>query len=86
MRTFAEFQIIGRIGKIREVGSTLRVTIAADYGKKDRSGQYQSNPFWNEVTIFNENVAKWVRENSNPGDIVKRGAILVHRSGCVLQL
>ncbi len=76
MRTFAEFQIMGRVGKIKEVGSTLRVSIAAEYGRKDDRGEFQSNPFWNEVTIFNENVIKWAKENVKPGDIVHaRGTI-----------
>ena len=35
MRTFSEFQIIGHVGKVRSVGPTLRVDIAADYGRKD---------------------------------------------------
>lgn len=76
MRTFAEFQIMGRVGKTKEVGSTLRVSIAAEYGRKDNGGEFQSNPFWNEVTIFNENVIKWAKENVQPGDIVHaRGTI-----------
>lgn len=76
MRTFSEFQIIGRVGKVTEVGTTLRVSIAADYGKKDNNGEYQSNAFWNDVTIFNEKVIKWVKENVGKGDLVHtRGTI-----------
>ncbi|WP_308917233.1 single-stranded DNA-binding protein [Jannaschia sp. LMIT008] len=71
MRTFAQFEIIGRVGKHKEVGNTLRVSVAAEYGRKDDKGEFQSKPYWNEVTIFNENVAKWVRENTQPGDIVR---------------
>ena len=63
MRTFAEFQIIGRVGKLKEVGSTLRVSIAAEYGRKDDRGEFQSKPYWNEVTIFNENVIKWAKDS-----------------------
>lgn len=70
MRTFSEFQILGRVGKINEVGSTLRVSIAAEYGSKDNKGEFKTNPFWNEVTIFNENVIKWVKENTVKGDLV----------------
>lgn len=76
MRTFAEFQIIGRVGKLKEVGSTLRVSIAAEYGRKDDRGEFQSKPYWNEVTIFNENVIKWAKDNVQPGDIVHaRGTV-----------
>jgi hypothetical protein len=31
LKTFAEFQILGRIGKVREVGQTTRVSICANY-------------------------------------------------------
>ena len=33
MRTFAEFQILDRVGKVKEVGKTVRITIAAEYGR-----------------------------------------------------
>ena len=76
MRTFSEFQIIGHVGKVRAVGPTLRVDIAADYGRKDETGQFQSNPYWNEVTLFNERVVAWAKENVKPGDLVHaRGTI-----------
>ena len=70
MQQFAEFQIIGRVGNVKTVGSTLRVSIAADYGRRDKRGVYQSNPFWNEVTIFNENTITWVKNNVVTGDLV----------------
>ncbi|WP_108816890.1 single-stranded DNA-binding protein [Loktanella sp. Alg231-35] len=70
MRTFAEFQIIGRVGKTKVVGNTLRISIAAEYGRKDDKGEFQSKPYWNEVTLFNENVIKWAKENVQTGDIV----------------
>ena len=78
MRTFSEFQIIGHVGKVRAVGPTLRVDIAADYGRKDEAGQFQSNPYWNEVTLFNERVIAWARDTLKPGD-------LVHARGTVRQ-
>ncbi|WP_227272007.1 single-stranded DNA-binding protein [Roseobacter weihaiensis] len=70
MRTFAEFQIIGRVGKVKEVGTTLRVSLASEYGRKDNNGEFQSKPYWNEVTIFNENVIKWAKDNVTAGDVV----------------
>ena len=78
MRTFSEFQIIGHVGKVRAVGPTLRVDIAADYGRKDETGQFQSNPYWNEVTLFNDRVIAWARDTLKPGD-------LVHARGTVRQ-
>ena len=70
MRTFSEFQIIGHVGKVKAVGPTLRIDIAADYGRKDEAGEYKSNPYWNEVTLFNERVISWARENVSKGDLV----------------
>ena len=70
MKTFAEFQIIGRVGRIREIGSTLRISIASEYGRKDEGSAFRANPHWNEVTIFNDRVIAWVRDNVAPGDLV----------------
>ena len=70
MRTFSEFQIIGHVGKVRSVGPTLRVDIAADYGRKDDAGQFQSNPYWNEVTLFNDRVIAWAKDAVKTGDLV----------------
>ena len=70
MRTFAEFQIIGHVGKVRQVGPTLRVDVAADYGRKDDKGEFRSNPYWNEITLFNERVITWAKETVKPGDLV----------------
>ena len=76
MRGISEFQIIGRVGQIKEVGNTLRVTLAAEYGRTDDKGDFQKNTFWNEVTIFNEKRANWIRENVSPGDLAHaRGTI-----------
>ncbi len=71
MNTFAEFEIIGRVGQIKEGNGVLWVSIAAEYGRKDNHGDFQSKPFWNDVSIFNENVIKWVKENTVKGDLVR---------------
>lgn len=76
MRSFSEFQIVGRVGKLKEVGPTLRISIAAEYGRKDEQGNFQPNAFWNEVTLFNEAAITWAKANVRPGDIVHaRGTI-----------
>jgi single-stranded DNA-binding protein len=76
MRSFSEFQIIGRVGKLKEVGPTLRISIASEYGRKDDRGEFQQNTFWNEVTLFNEATITWANANIRPGDIVHaRGTI-----------
>ena len=46
MKTFAEFQIIGRVGNVTAAGPTLKVSIAADYGRKNDKGE------WEIVDIF----------------------------------
>lgn len=70
MRTHFEFQAIARVGKITAVGSILKVSLAAEYGKRNDRGDFESNPFWNTVTIFNDATIKWVKENVGPGDLV----------------
>ncbi|SFQ70136.1 Single-strand binding protein family protein [Roseivivax halotolerans] len=71
MKTFANYEIVGRVGQLKEGNGVLRITIAAEYGRKDNNGTFQSKPFWNEVNIWNENVIKWAKENVGPGDIVR---------------
>lgn len=66
----AEFQLSGNVGRIDEVGTTLKVRIASEYGKKDDTGEFVENPFWNQITIFNERTIKWVLENTKIGDKV----------------
>ena len=79
MRTFAEFQIIGHVGKVKRVGPTLRVDVAADYGRKDEaSGEYKSNPYWNEVTLFGDRLVAW-------GEVTVKKGDLVHVRGTVRQ-
>ena len=70
MRNIAEFQIIGRVGKVKEVGSTLRVSICANYPVKDKNGEWQDNPHWNEVVIFQESTQGYVTKHINAGDLV----------------
>jgi len=76
MKTFAEFQILGRIGKVREVGQTTRVSICANYAFKDRNGETKDRPHWNEVTIWSDSARKYVGDYAKPGDlVVARGTL-----------
>lgn len=70
MKTFAEYQILGRIGKITAAGNTLKISIASEYGRRDDKGEFQSKPFWNTVTIFREATVKWITANVATGDLV----------------
>ena len=67
----AEFQIIGRIGQIKKVGTTLRVTIASGYPYKDDRGDWQERTRWNEITVFNDARQSYVQRNLKPGDLIR---------------
>lgn len=74
--TFAEFQILGRVGSVKRVNVTLRISIAAEYGRKDDEGNFRSRPFWNEITIFNQARFDWLEANIASGDLVfARGTV-----------
>ena len=76
MRGTAEFQIIGRIGRIATVGSTLKINIASDYPRKKDDGSWDDNTHWNTVTVFAERTIEWIKANTKPGDLVHaRGRI-----------
>jgi single-stranded DNA-binding protein len=70
MRTFAEFQIIGRVGKVTPIGAVLRVAVAAEYKRRDDGGELKPNTYWNEITLFGEREIEWVKGNVNTGDLV----------------
>ena len=54
MNMLTEFKLIGRVGEIREVGSTLRVSVASSFSRRDNSGEWIDRTRWNELTIFGE--------------------------------
>ena len=70
MNTIAEFTIIGRVGEIRQVGTTLRVNIASSYSRKDNRGEWVERTRWNEVTVFGESTRGYVKRNIVKGDLV----------------
>jgi hypothetical protein len=70
MNTIAEFTIIGRVGEIRQVGTTLRVNIASSHSRKDNRGEWVERTRWNEVTVFGESSRGYVKRN-----IVKRSRL-----------
>ncbi len=76
MRGTAEFQIIGRIGRIAEVGATLKVNVASDYPRRTDTGDWEDNTHWNTVTVFHEPTIARISEKMAPGDIVQiRGRV-----------
>ena len=80
MSHIAEFTIIGRVGAIKEVGSTVRVTIASSYSYKDKQGEWIEQAKWNEITIFNEATRGFVQRNLEKGDLVYAAGTLAQSS------
>ena len=70
MNTIAEFTIIGRVGEIKQVGTTLRVSVASSYSRKDNRGEWVERTRWNEVTVFGESTRGYVKRNIVKGDLV----------------
>jgi single-stranded DNA-binding protein len=70
MNTIAEFTIIGRVGDIREVGSTLRVNVASSFSRRDNRGEWVERTRWNEITVFGDGMRGYVRRNIAKGDLV----------------
>jgi len=70
MKNFAEFQILGRIGKIKEFDGKVNVTVCANYPSKTKDGETRDNPHWNEVSIFSEAVRGYATKYSKAGDLV----------------
>lgn len=76
MKTFAEYQIIGSVGKITPAGAALQVSIAADYQRKNERGEWEHQAYWNTVTIFHEDTINWAKDHLRTGDLVHvRGTI-----------
>jgi single-strand DNA-binding protein len=63
MRNIAEFTLIGRVGTIKQVGKTVRVSICANYPFKDDRDQWKDDAHWNEVTIFTKSIQSYVNEH-----------------------
>jgi len=70
MRNIAEFTLIGRVGTIKQVGKTVRVTVCANYPFKDKGGEWKDDQHWNEVTIFTKSIQDYVNEHVSKGDLV----------------
>jgi single-strand DNA-binding protein len=68
----AEFEIIGNIGKIDHGEKVTRLSICANYRRKDEAtGQYSDIPRWNSVKVFGEGWRKFIRDYVQVGDMVR---------------
>jgi single-strand DNA-binding protein len=70
MNTIAEFTVIGRVGEIKQVGSTLRVGVASSFSRRDNTGEWVERTRWNEVTVFGEATRGYVKRNIVKGDLI----------------
>jgi len=70
MKNFAEFQITGRVGKIKPFDNATRVTVASNYRRQDDEGNWGDDPHWNEVVIFRNRTRKYIAEHVQQGDLV----------------
>jgi len=61
MKNFAEFQIVGRIGKIKPFDNSVRVSIAANYRRQDEQGNWNDDTHWNEVVVFSKKIRDYPR-------------------------
>ena len=69
MKNFAEFQILGRVGKIKQFDGKVNVTVCANYPTK-KDSETRENPHWNEVSIFSEAVRDYATKYAKAGDLV----------------
>ena len=69
MKNFAEFQILGRVGKIKQFDGKVNVTVCANYPTK-KDSETRENPHWNEVSIFSEAVRDYATKYVKAGDLV----------------
>jgi single-stranded DNA-binding protein len=69
MKNFAEFQILGRVGKIKQFDGKVNVTVCANYPTK-KDSETRENPHWNEVSIFSEAVRDYASKYVKAGDLV----------------
>jgi single-stranded DNA-binding protein len=70
MNQFAEFQILGRVGKIKEFNGSINVSLCANTPFKDRNGEKQTDALWNDVTIFGEKTRSFIKQYIKEGDLI----------------
>jgi single stranded DNA-binding protein len=66
----AAFEIIGRVGQIKQGNGVVRVSIAANASFK-KNGEWQDRTIWNEVSVFEETSRSYVTTRFVKGDLVR---------------
>lgn len=71
MRTFAKHFTQGYVGKIKEVGTALKISISSSYRQRNQNGDYEDRTYWNTVTVFDDKRMKFIRDHVSEGDLVQ---------------
>ena len=66
----AEFRIVGRVGRITQVGKATKVSICANYSYRQDDGSYADQPHWNTVTVFPQGTQDYIGKHVAVGDLV----------------
>lgn len=75
MKNLAEFEIIGRVGRITAHDHATRVSICANY-RYQGDGAWKDDPHWNEVVVFSRQLREYISEKLAKGALVyARGRI-----------
>lgn len=78
MKNRAEFDIIGRTGRIARVGKAVKVNICSNFARKVND-EWVEEEFWNTVTVFGDKFQQKV-EKMGIGDlVVARGRMRQNR-------
>ena len=67
MQNIAEFQIIGRVGKVTEHDKVTKVSVASNYNRQDNA-EWITDTHWNEVTLFGRLIERGAK--ADKGDLV----------------
>lgn len=70
MKNVAEFQIIGRVGKVKAFDNATRVSVCANYRRQDENRNWTDDPHWNEVVVFSKRDRDYIANNIDTGDLV----------------
>lgn len=69
MKGIAEFEIIGQVVRVKEVGQKTVVDIASDYPKKRQDGTWDTRTHFNSVSVFKKTAER--AHTAKPGDTVR---------------
>jgi single-stranded DNA-binding protein len=71
MRTFAKFEIIGRVGSVNSKDKVTHVAIAANHRFRNAANEWVDEPWWNRVTVFSEHDRRFIADKVRTGELVR---------------